>query len=304
MIVIGLDENGLGPVLGPLVVTAVAFEAASYDPETFWSLKGPDLPAGDSKVVFTRRNPGAGERAVRRWLSLLGVTQTSHAQLMEQLSVPLPGGLPCPVGGISRPCLPDVGALPAWSKAGDDGISLGIWNRFDAAGIGAVAACCHAACPGWLNLVTSRDGVNKFELDFRLMIGLIEKIAEGRDGDLLAICGKVGSTKSYGRWLDAAGHADHRVVSEEREASDYVLPGVGRVRFERDADSSHLPVAVASMIGKYVRELAMLNLNAALGRHENPVSGYRDPVTARFVTESSGMRTTIGLEDRCFARTS
>ncbi len=32
-LVIGIDENGLGPRLGPLVVTAVAMEVDAYEPK-------------------------------------------------------------------------------------------------------------------------------------------------------------------------------------------------------------------------------------------------------------------------------
>jgi ribonuclease HII len=52
------------------------------------------------------------------------------------------------------------------------------------------------------------------------------------------------------------------------------------VRFEVDADGLHTPVAVASMVGKYVRELAMERQNRFYAKHDAALpspSGYHDP---------------------------
>jgi ribonuclease HII len=74
------------------------------------------------------------------------------------------------------------------------------------------------------------------------------------------------------------------------------------LRFVRDGDALHLPVAVASMIGKYLRELAMERLGASLGAAEDPPSGYRDGRTKAFVRESAALRAALGLPDSCFLR--
>jgi len=82
--------------------------------------------------------------------------------------------------------------------------------------------------------------------------------------------------------------------------------GLGAVRFEVDADASPLPVALASMIGKYVRELAMARQNAFYRGHDPElpeVSGYHDKVTARLVDATQLLRARLGIEDRCFERT-
>jgi len=74
------------------------------------------------------------------------------------------------------------------------------------------------------------------------------------------------------------------------------------IHFVRDGDALHLPVAVASMIGKYLRELAMDRLAAALGAGHDPPSGYRDQRTKAFVRESAALRAALGLPDSCFLR--
>lgn len=304
MIVIGVDENGLGPLLGPLMVTATAFEVDTYDREAMWTLCGDDLPAGDSKETFKRGNPAAAERAILRWLALFGQEPATHRDLVAAVSSPLPGGRPCPSLEAPAACVPGETELPLWCSPSQIDISLGIWNRFDEAGVRPRAVRLFEACPGWLNRGTEERGVNKLELDFTLMLSLVKEIAAKTGDEVLALCGKVGSTKAYGKWLAAVGKSEHEVVEEKRENSEYRIPRLGRIRFIRDGDGTHMPIAVASMIGKYVRELAMIRINEAFGRTEKIVSGYRDPVTAKFVEEALPSLRENGLERRCFTRCS
>jgi hypothetical protein len=83
------------------------------------------------------------------------------------------------------------------------------------------------------------------------------------------------------------------------------VPGVGAVRFVVDADDGHLPVALASMVGKYVREVTMERV-VRFYRARVPglpaASGYHDPVTRRFVAGTAGERVALGIVDDCFAR--
>ena len=79
----------------------------------------------------------------------------------------------------------------------------------------------------------------------------------------------------------------------------------GRVSFIRDGDASHLPIAVASMVGKYLRELAMRDINTLLDApNVRPASGYRDKVTARFIAQTEAARDRIGIKPECFLRNS
>jgi len=301
VIVVGVDENGLGPILGPLVVTGVAFETPGYDAEAFWRLAGADLPADDSKVIFSAKGRERAERAVLSWLALLGVDTATHRSIVASVSGPLP--FPTPCGDPPATCSPATTSLPAWSSAPSPGVSLGAWNRLDEARVRVLAATCRIACVGALNRACEAPGMNKLRVDFELMMSAVAALAAETGQEVLALCGKVGSTLRYGPWLEGLGLEGYAIERERRDESTYLIDGVGRVSFIRDADSAHLPVAVASMIGKYVRELAMERLNATLGADgARRASGYRDPVTARFIAETSAAREAARLPDACFLR--
>jgi len=301
VLVIGIDENGLGPLLGPLVVTGSAFEMERYDREDLWRTIEGVIVADDSKKLWNPRRLGPAEAETLRWLQAFSVRPSSHEALVDEICTNcLP--LPCEAS-LPAHCRPSEMALPVWGSGGMDDGARGAVEVLGAAGIRPVAVRSISSCPGALNVATGEGGMNKFRLDLHLMVALAKQLTEGRDEDVLVICGKVGSTRRYGPWLADEGLDAWWTEEETSAASTYRVRGLGRLRFVRDADGLHLPVAVASMVGKYLRELAMHDLNALLGPgRERKASGYRDRVTAAFVDETEERRSEIGLEDCCFLR--
>jgi ribonuclease HII len=97
----------------------------------------------------------------------------------------------------------------------------------------------------------------------------------------------------------------HSVVEEGRGRSEYALPGLGRIAFVRDADDRHMLVSMASLVGKWVRDLLMARI-VRYHREVEPdlpdASGYHDPVTTRFIQSTRLAREKRGLPDDCFAR--
>ena len=300
MLVVGVDENGLGPLLGPLVVTAAAFEVEEYDRAAMWAALPDGLRADDSKRLFSRGTIAAAERDTLSWLGAFGVCASSHAELVRAIVSTLPWPLPC---GADRPpaCRAGAQPLPAWS----DAVARHDRHRrlLESCGARPVAVRSLEVCAGAFNDAVGRPGMNKLRLDFELMLRLLAEIADEAGREVTAICGKVGSTRRYGPWLDGTGRWLWSALDETPERSTYRLAGLGTLSFERDADASHLPVAVASMVGKYLRELAMRQLNAALGpEREREASGYRDRITARFIEETRARREELGLPEHCFTR--
>ena len=302
MIVVGIDENGLGPVLGPMVVTACAFRTDSYAPDLFWSLASEDLPADDSKVVFKQNKKKAAESAVLKWLRLFEQLPDNANALYKGICHHPP--LPCPVGNayVCRPAIPL--AIPQFGAA-QPAISTEIAARFEALKISPLACASYAICPGVFNQSLANGAMNKLQFDFHLMIQLIDWVRERHPGEtVLALCGKVGGTRCYLPWFSAEKKSDVLPIIEERDQSRYSLTSDVEVAFIKDGDSLHLPIAVASMIGKYVRELQMTEINVLLAPGEKHVSGYRDPRTKSFIRQTESNRAQIGLPDSCFLRNS
>ncbi|MDB4987481.1 MAG: hypothetical protein JWN04_2659, partial [Myxococcaceae bacterium] len=118
MIVVGVDENGLGPVLGPLVTTAVSFELARYSPERHAGV-GRELGIDDSKATA-----GFGQMAVAEGLSLAlvellyGPAVCEVDALFECLLLDKPSALqaPCPSGSRAQ-CWSAALPLPCFGGA-------------------------------------------------------------------------------------------------------------------------------------------------------------------------------------------
>jgi len=140
---------------------------------------------------------------------------------------------------------------------------------------------------------------------------------------LHAVCGKVGGMADYSRYFGPLGGRLHAVIEQRRERSGYRFPGLGDVYFVKDADSKDALVMMASLVGKYVRELLMTRIwryyaakapqpsqrtdhqqngSQTAREFERPVSGYNDPRTGSFVTASQLLRQKRRIPSACFER--
>lgn len=229
MRVAGFDENGLGPRFGPLVVTGVLVEIS--EKETL--LASHSGPVDDSKKIF-RRDPlsyARGEAIALAILSGAGIKLEDTEDLRKGLD--LPDDLPLPAG-----------KLPLWCSMGE----------LPRLGIRILGIRTRAVPPATLN------ELNKFNHTVSCMINL----GQGLMPLDLCLLGKVGGRKFYGSFLWNAFGGELTTMREEPAESRYETRGV-EWRFARDADAIYLPVAMASVVGKYLRELVMLELNARAG---------------------------------------
>jgi hypothetical protein len=160
------------------------------------------------------------------------------------------------------------------------------------------------ACARRLNEGIDR-GLSRFHVDLHSMERLVVDARERYGCDVIATCGKVGGFDRYPVAFGPLNGRLHAVVSEGRARSEYSVPGVGRLAFVRDADDKHLLVSMASLVGKWARDLLMSRV-VRYHRSANPdlpdASGYHDPVTTRFIAATRLSRKNRALPDECFER--
>lgn len=303
MIVVGVDENGLGPLLGPLVTTAVSFELSRYSPERHAQV-GRELGIDDSKATA-----GFGQMAVAEGLAL-ALVEALYGQavddldaLFECLLLDGPSALRTPCPSTSRAqCWSVPLLLPCFGGSREAGRDM--LRGLTKAGLRPVHARSATSCTGDLNR-RLRLGQSRVEVDLELMERLVLDARAHTAGALRAVCGMVGGIRNYPARMRHFPLAGLTPVRATGGTLAYEVDGVGHVRFEIDADARHLPVALASMVGKYVRELWMERQNRFYRGHDDTlsdVSGYHDPVTARFVQASAPLRLALGIDDACFLR--
>lgn len=299
---IGVDENGLGPRLGPMIVTAVR---ATVDGElTNVTTRAAKLGFGDSKALGSHGVMAALETRVLGVLDRhLGMNFRSLDALVNGLCIRTSAELRehCPGGAAPEVCFGTDIALPAFGGSVTDGLALA--DSLAATGLKLTAVGFVSVCAGKLNHEAGR-GRSRFDLDLEAMIDLVSVLRRGVDEDITAVCGKVGGRKSYIAAVDRLG-ALPEVITERPEQSVYRVRGVGQVAFVRDADASDVTVGLASMIGKYLRELMVERQHrwySARVAGLRPASGYHDPVTAKYVLATLEVRERDGIVDRCFER--
>lgn len=300
---IGADENGLGSRLGPMIVTAVLAEVDEAG-ERFLSRKLPkrlreDLD--DSKRLMSHTDVGIGEAWAR---ALTGDTARSPAELFEQLS--LEG-----TSKLREPC-PSAAHAQCWSSERETfAASDEQYQRTKAhvatlssRGVRILEVRSSVVCTHRLN-ENRRRGINRFVSDLHAMERLILQLQRRAGAPVHAVCGKVGGIGEYAKFFGPLSGWLHATIVEGQAESAYHFPTLGRIRFVRDADARAPLVMLASLVGKYVRELFMTRIaghyepsDAEAGRP----SGYHDPVTAAFVERTALVRKKRRMPDGCFER--
>ncbi|MEQ8317636.1 MAG: hypothetical protein RIE77_02915 [Phycisphaerales bacterium] len=299
LLYIGIDEAGYGPMLGPLCVGVAAMRVEAWGPgdgvPDVWERLEPAvcrsprdkrkrLAVGDSKKLCKPMAQGAG-RLAEAERSVLGFVQAmthgmpgTDAELFESLGVAA-----CDLdwyGGSPRPCPSHADGAEARIAANAlagamtrAGVSCELLRvartdevRFNAQLTGGrskanttLAAIAEHA-PAILELI-ERTGQERGDVHTRIVLD--------RQG---------GRT----RYRDALAHVfgkPIRTLAEAPEASTYAFEDVpdARIRVQPKAEDAHLPVALASMQAKLVRELTMERFNAYWRERRpevKPTAGY------------------------------
>ncbi|MBN9119287.1 MAG: hypothetical protein J0I06_09020 [Planctomycetes bacterium] len=301
--VVGIDEAGYGPNLGPLVQAAVALYLPGTDPAGWDALKGAvrrthekrdgRLLIDDSKKVYARGGLEALER---------GVWAIAAAD-------------PCPVRDFLWSC----DDLPPW---GEDLCGEAWFDREDVVPVHIDPAAAWAASERVREALGGRwtgdyrivpaPRFNRIVDEYGskgtvLSRGLIELLASQSaavpaDGEPLCFaCDKQGGRNYYAPLLHEA-FPGARIVAERESAEEsrYRVEHPSRevtVTFRPRADGDSVAVALASMVCKYLREVCMRQFNRFWATHVpgiKPTAGY--PVDAkRFYDEIRPAMPRLGL---------
>jgi hypothetical protein len=311
-IVIGMDEAGYGPRLGPLVVTATVWEVPD-DPRhvDLWDLlaevvtrtPGRDeerLHLADSKLVY---NPGKGlsslERTVLAALGMCGHSPTRFRELWSWLAAD--DGF----AGEGEPWFDD-GDLPLPHACADAPAELAArWQRCcDRHGLRLKAIRSDVVLTERFNRLTRDCGTKGAALS-SITFRLLREVWDPDDAAAtLVIADKHGGRNRYDELLDAV--LDGQMIFRQQETAALSVYRVGstELRFQPQADATHLPVALASMVCKYVRELAMALFNRFWVSHIpelKPTAGYNNDAS-RFCEDIAEMQTRLGISSELLWR--
>jgi len=323
VLLIGIDEAGYGPRLGPLCHGYCAFRCAqpagSSAPDLWEALRSAitrhpaaddRLTVDDSKKVYS---PPHGLDLLTRGVSgFLHCLDGGHGGAAEQ-------------NGLYARLLPEADRArleeDPWAQDGDSAASvtppaatsepavLRLRDTLAAQRVRVLALGARALSARHFNAAL-RARNNKADVNWSVIAPQLQALVPlaGPDEDAHIVVDRQGGRKFYG--AQAAALFPGAMLWVEREtprASVYRLePGGRRVRLEFlvEADAASMPVALASMAAKLARELCMARLNAFFRRHTpdlQPTAGYAADA-GRFLKDTRALRERLGLDDGALIR--
>jgi len=283
---IGVDEAGYGPNLGPLVISATVWRVDA-DPrrvDLYARLKQGIVPSpdgqriciADSKLLY---KPAGGlaalERGVCAALQVASGAIPSWQTIWRLLGSDEPhaAGIPW-YADYERP-LP-VHLAPEEFRSGCELLTRVLRSaKTELCAIRSVALF-----PERFNSLLTQQGTKGGVLSTATVGLLADVLASLPPEPVLAICDKHGGRNFYQQHLQM--RFPERLVEVHRESRKESIYGWGprerriEVRFRTEGES-WLPTALASMVSKYLRELAMMAFNDFWRRRVpglRPTAGY------------------------------
>ena len=289
-IIAGIDEAGYGPILGPLTVSGVAFRVPDDQADgCLWerlqasvtrsaSRRDRRLPIIDSKKLYSRQ---AGLDGLERTsLTALRVSGHNPASLRDLLQVVSPD-VPAQLDEYPWYCDFDVGLPLAVDAARIATQANALGRDCRNHGIDIAGFFCEPLLEGHFNRLVSRTR-NKGVVLLGLVLRIVDRFMKLADGRPLHIfVDRQGGRARYATHLMTAFEGcDLQIVEESADRSAYVLRRANadvRIAFVVSGEDKHLPIALASILSKYLRELLMMGLNRYWQAHVpglRPTAGY------------------------------
>jgi ribonuclease HII len=312
---IGTDEAGYGPNLGPLIISATVWQVAdSVKPEDLYQLLGEvvvptpgrvannstaRVAMADSKTLY---QSGKGlkhlERGVLAALAVLDRRPITWCQLWDAL-VPESADSLRSIRWYADYDTP----LPLEADAAEtEPLARSLADGFATAGVRLVDIRSRAVFPREFNQLVEHYGSKGTALSHTTLDLTARLVAPLKSGPIGIVCDKHGGRNRYSHLL-----AEHfpewliEIYGEGRAKSVYRFGPADRrveIRFQSKAESC-LPAALASMASKYLRELAMRALNAFWCRRVDglhPTAGYPQDAK-RFKTAIAQTQAELEIDD-------
>jgi ribonuclease HII len=319
-VVLGIDEAGLGPILGPLTVGYAAFRlprALTGDGVLHLDLWDP-LALGrepaerklravvcDSKRIYTSGKIKPLEEEVLCWSAIAGAPTDDFDAFRAAL---------CPLGQGRCDDYDWYTAPPPFPLEADEARmrlrAQPIKRAMDNAGIQLEGVGVVPLLEGEFNRLLGRVK-SKARAELECITRILGHFWQ-RHTQLAVLVDRQGGRTRYARSLaNEFPEARVNVLHESTKLSTYELsiPEVqGHPRmfiaFVEKGDGNHLPIALASMFAKYMRELHMHQFNQWWAQHDaalKPTAGYYSD-GRRWLQDTAALRAAIGVDENRLVR--
>ncbi|MCM8804159.1 MAG: hypothetical protein NC833_02760 [Candidatus Omnitrophica bacterium] len=261
----GIDENGFGPILGPLIITGILTDE---------NVEIPDY-IKDSKIFYRNKNDfkKIEEIAIISFYFIENKLPDSPYEIFRNFT--------------SSKCLLDDNIceknIPLSFKIKNLESVLGKYEDFISQKYKFKEIKINVVCPYLFNDFLNKKN-SKFILNLSNFCKIIKEMAKYKN--VKFFCGKIGSLTYYKKYLSYFfPEYEIKTSKEEKNFSSYQILKKNQnfeISFYKNVEKVSSLTSLSSIIGKYIREIIMESIRKSLNIKEE-ISGYRDGKTKKII---------------------